>query len=495
MTALPDSASRSLFKNASAQIAGRLLLSLGRLGAAMLIVRYAGAERFGEYALVINFIVLFEWLTDFGQTDIAVRKLCQEPEAEAEGPTLRALAALKLAQGLLLGGVLPLLVYLMDYPAEIVGAAAIGGVGLVFYAVTLVYRTVFRVRMTMERDVASELGGLAVMLPLTWYACTTQAGVGVLVACYVASRVVFFMLTALLGGAPSRAFRLPVHRADLLELLRHGLPLGVAGLLVSVYDSLATIMLSKLADMHAVAQYAAATRYVFPVIIVVQAMNTAFYPPLSALWKTSPPQFARLQQTGLEVSLLVGAGLFCGVYSGADFLMRLIGVSGGDAALILQLMSWVVLARAVTTAMSPLIVIAGRQAKALWLSVTAVLLQVAALAVLVPHYGGVGAVLSYLAIELLVGVLPVSLIGQRATGFRAQLSVPARLLGSAVLAVAICSVLPFAGSMWAGMLGFVLYLAFVVLSGAVSPRKLQALAVDILDTRRRAAGVPAVGVK
>lgn len=493
MTLLPRNSPRSLLKNAVSQVVGRLLLSLGRLVAAVLIVRYSGIERFGEYALVLSFLVIFEWLADFGQTDIAVRNICQQPQRE--GAILRALAALKVLQGLLFFVALPCVLYAMNYPATIVRAAAIGGFGLLFYAGVQVFRTRFKVSMTMERDVLAELGGLAAMLPLTWYACSRQAGVEVLIACYMFSRAVFFLLALLLGRAALPSSGDPVRTADLFELLRQALPLGITGIVVAVYDGLAPVILSKMADMSAVAQYTAAARYAFPVIIVVQALNSALYPPLAGLWRTSPAQFARLQQTALEASIMVGAGLFCAIHAGASFLMHLIGPSLAEAAGLLRLMAWVVLARSVTTAMSPLIIIAGRQGSALWLAVVSVVAQIGLLLALVPRYGATGAAIGYLTIELVLGVVPVSAIGQYVAGVRVRWSAPARLAGSAVIAVSLCTLLPFSGTLWSGLLAVALYIALSVISGAVSPRHLQSVLYQIIDGRRPPLGPRLVGLE
>jgi len=480
---------RSLLKNAASQVVSRLLLSLGRLVAALLIARNLGTERFGEYALVVYLLVLFEWLVDFGQTDIAVREICQQPGREPV--ILRALAVLKAMQGLLMFLLLPCVVYALDYPPQIVRAALIGGIGLPFYAAVQVLRTQFKVRMTMEKDALGELGGLVVMLPLTWYACSHDAGVEILVACYMISRLVFLLLLLLLGQVSFHSTDSAGTRAEVLRLVRQALPLGVAGLLVAIYDGLALMILSKTADMTSVAQYAAATRYVFPVIIIVQSLNSAFYPPLSATWRAAPSQFASLQQTVLEVSILVGAAIFCAVYAGAGFLMSLLGPSMGEAAGLLQLLAWVVLARTVTTAMSPLIVVAGRQGKALWLAVASVLLQLAALIVLVPRFGVTGAAIGYLTIELVLGVVPISLIGQYVARVRVQWSAPARLLGSAVFAVGICDMLPFAGTLASGMLAFALFLALAVASGGASPNKLRG-AFDQIVNRRQILAAPVV---
>jgi O-antigen/teichoic acid export membrane protein len=283
---------------------------------------------------------------------------------------------------------------------------------------------------------------------------------------------------------PAGAFTLTrVTRPELVALARRAAPLGVAGLLVSVYDSLAVVVLSKFTDLHSVAQYAAATRYVYPVIIIVQALNSAFYPPLAAAWRPAPGRFRELQQSALTLSMLVGGGMFAIIHAGAPFLMGLMGPEIGAAADVLRLMAWVVLARSVTTAMAPLIIIAGHQSKTLWITAGAVILQMAALFVLVPRYGLLGAASSFLVIELALGVIPVSIIGQRVTGVRLRIAPPAKLVACAVVSVVAVGALPIAGSLTAAILAGLLYAVLALVTGAVSISDIRGVAGTVLRRR------------
>ncbi|HEY1384574.1 MAG TPA: oligosaccharide flippase family protein [Dongiaceae bacterium] len=493
MSGAVDSSSRSLFKNAISQIGGRLLLSLGRLLAALMIVRLLGPERFGEYALVLQFIVLFEWLADFGQTGISVREICQNPADERA--TLGALTTLKAVQGLFLALLLPALLLALRYPAEIVRAGVAGGLSVACYAAVQMFRADLAVRMRMERDVGAELGGLVVMLPLTLVACRAGAGVEILIACYSAARIVFLLLLVWFSLGPGRPRLHLAGSRPSMELLLKALPLGIAGLLVSTYDSLATLMLSKMTDMGAIAQFASAMRFVFPVIIVVQALLSAFYPSLAATYRVNPVRFQRLQQSALELSVLVGAGLFCGLFAGADFFMGLMGPSIRDAAPVLSVMSVVVLARSVTTAMSPLIVVAGKQGKALWLTAASIAFQAVMLLALVPRLGIMGAAIGYLAVELALGVVPVSVIGQLVAKVRLDWSVPVRLIGWAGIAVAICKLLPLAGTIWSGILAGLLFVTLILATGTLSVSSVRSVLSDIIAGRLARTAPPAAGAQ
>ncbi len=481
-----SASSGSLFKNAASQAAGRLCLSLGRLGAALLIVHLLGTDRFGAYALVLNFIALFEWLVDFGQNDIAVRDICQSPARE--GRILAALSWLKAIQGGVLCLALPGLLALMRYPPDIVRAGLAGGISVLCYAGVMVFRTRFKLRMCMELDVLAELGGLAVMLPLTYLACRQGASAPVLVGCYSLARLVFLLLLMLFARRIAAPVRCRARLDDLRDLAWQSAPLGFTGLMVSIYDTLATVVLSKLTDIHAVAQYAAATRFVFPVIILVQGLASAFYPPLAASWRAAPARFADLLQNALQIALLVAGGLACGVFGGAGFLMGLMGPAIAQATPVLQLMTVVVLARAVTTVMSPVLIVAGWQRMAVWQTLALVLLQTVAQLLLVPRYGIIGAVGGFLAVELLLGAVPVSLFAQAVGGFRLAWGVPLLLVGCAGGAAWLASLLPTRGGFWGGIIAGTLYLGIAIATGSFSPRALKTLLGELRSARRAAPG-------
>lgn len=478
MTAIADGSSRSLARSAASQFAGRVTLSLGRLLVAMLIVRGAGVEVFGAYTLVIQYVLLAEWLVDFGQADLAVRDIAREPVGEPV--VLEALSRLKLLHGAVFGPLLPLTLLILGYPATVVEAGAVGGVAVLAYAAVQPARVRFRVWMRAERDVAAELAGLAVMLPLTWMACRAELGLVALVGCYAVGRVVQLALAfAFMGDWPGRF----AATGCAGTLWRGALPLGFAGLLVMVYDSLATLMLSKLGGMEAVGQYAAATRFVFPVIIAVQALTAAFYPPLSATWRGDPGRFQTLQQAALDLSVLAAGLLLCGVFAAAPFLMGLLGPEIAAAAPVLRVLCLVILARAVTTAMSPLIVVAGQQGRALWLSALAVAVQAAAILLLIPRFGLVGVAAGYLVVEILVSVVPIAVIGQHVASVRLRWSVPLRMMACALFAAMAAEALPFAGTFAAGVVAACGFLFLVVVTRTVSVAQLRAVLASIVAGR------------
>lgn len=465
----------SILLNAVSQIGGRLFLSGARLGITVIVVRYAGTQRFGEYALALSFILVAEWLADFGFTEISVRNICRAPASR--GSVMKALMLIKAFQGVAAFVVLLLLLFVFDYSSDIVIAGMAGGTGLFFYSASLVYRTQFRVNMQMERDVLGEIIGVLVMVPLIWFACYRGAPIYVLTGCYALSRMVFFV-AALCFGRQQLAFK-SVDGNEGLAIIRAALPLGILGLLVCLYDSLVPVLLSKLADMQSVAYFSCALRFVLPVIIVIQAIGTAVYPALSSCWRNSEERFIRIQQDALESSVLIACGFFCMMNASAGFLMRLIGPDMESAASVLRLLSWVLLARAVVTVMSPMIIIAGGQARALWLTVLSIVCKLLMLVWLIPAYGITGAIATYIATEFLISMLPVILVSQQMAGVSLHWRGVMKSLLSALTALGVCRLSGEYGDAAGGVLAFTLYAIFAVGSGALSTNQIKRITAGI----------------
>src|SRR5262249_11696436 len=149
-------------------------------------------------------------------------------------------------------------------------------------------------------------------------------------------------------------------------------------------------------------------------------------------------------------------------------LMGLLGAGMRDGVKILQWMCVVVLVRTISTAMSPLIVVARRQSRAAWLTMISLSLQIAGLWALVPRFGAMGAVASCFAVGLLTGAVARSWIGQKASGSRLDWSVALRLMACCVVAIVICLAMHIDGSLFDGRVCGLIYLTLAFATGSVS---------------------------
>jgi len=460
-----------------------MFISAARLGIAILVLRLSGVERYAQYSLLLSFLVVAEWLVDFGVTDIGVRDISRRPEQEQL--LLRAVAVLSGTQAVIAYFLTVGALLVLGYPGPLVRAGVVGGASLIFYAAAVAFRVLFRVRMRIEHDVLGEAIGTLAMIPLIVLAGRVGATIDAFMGAYLVSRIVQAVVVAFLGRKDVLPIATGVSRLPFKSILGQAVPLGIGGLLFSINDNMVTVVLSKLADIDAVAEYQYATRYVFPIIMIVQSLNVAFFPVLSGTWKSDPRKFSETQQNALEASVIVGAGLFCLINAGAEFLLGLAGNGLLHATLVFRLMSCVVLLQVVTLPVTPLIVVAGGVHKVLWFTALLVVTQLAALVVAVPRYGALGAVAAYLAIKLVVGTVPIILISQRLTGVTLRWGVPGKAVLCALSALAICQWLFGLGSLWVALSCALLYCAFVLASGSVKWARVGQILQSMRDTGGR----------
>lgn len=464
----------SVFKNATSQTLGRLTLSLMRFAIAVLIVRWAGPERFGEYSIVLTVALLMEWAADFGHSDVAVREISRDPPRE--GSLLAAVALLKAIHAVVAGALVVALLAALGYPGEVIRAGAVAAVGVLAYGAALVCRTLFRARLTMERDVGSELAGVLVMIPLTWWACVKGWGLEVLVGCHSVSRLIH----AALAWWMARKLAGPIVRGalsrDVRWILRAAIPIGIAGLLVSVYNAVDTLMVSKLDGARSAGVYSSAQRFVFPVIIVVDAIASSVFPLLASYWRRHDDRFRVTLQRSFDLTLVLTGGALCAFQTSAGLLMGLMGPEMREDAALMRVMALALVARAVTSILSPLVIVTGRAAWGLWLTGLGLCVKTTLLALLIPSQGLMGVGYAWLATDLLAGVIPAVIITQRMTGVRLSWRVGLRV---AAACAGVIAVVWGAGGLEspAGLLAvIVLYPLLLTLAGAVRADDLRQLA-------------------
>jgi O-antigen/teichoic acid export membrane protein len=151
-------------------------------------------------------------------------------------------------------------------------------------------------------------------------------------------------------------------------------------------------------------------------------------------------------------------------------------------------MAWVLLARAVSTTMSPLIVIAGRQSRAMLLTLLSLMAQVAALFLLVPRLGVIGAGLGYLIVELLLGSVAVSWVSQTVSGVAIDWRPVAVILAIAGASALLIDATPLAGSFIGGVAAGSLVLGAFLLLALLARRHVAPFWQELRQHRTLAGG-------
>jgi O-antigen/teichoic acid export membrane protein len=475
---------QALARNALSQVAGRLMLTVLRFGIVLLIVRRAGMDTFGAYALVMSLVLVAEWIADFGQGDIAVRDLAAQ--TRPWGVTLGGLSVLKLCQGLLAAPLAAVAAWVLGFSSETVLAALLAAPAVLALAAIQVLRTVFRAQLQLARDIAAELISVGFLVVAVWLLTSRPATVLELVGCTVASRFVHLGVAVLLARGWPRLTLTGGGTAQALVLLRASWPLGVAGLMVAGYDAMDVLALAHWSTPADVGIFNSATRVLMLAVIVVQALSVAVYPVLAAQWSRDRSAFTRTTQATLDTGMLLGGAVFCATWCGAAGLAALFRADATDLVQVLQLLAWALLARVVVTLFAPMVVISGRQVHTLWLTGLVVVAKAIALVLLVPGMGALGAAWAVLVSEIAIGLVPTVLLCQHVAGVRLAWQRALRSLAAAAIVVGCAHAFELSLTLWQGLLAALLFCGLALALGAVPVSELRRVAEALAQRKQLA---------
>lgn len=459
--------------NTAAQIFGRYAIALCRLGIAALIVRTWGKATFGEYSLLFGLLAIGEWILDFGTTEIFVRDICQDRASEARRMAL--LACGKLIQIPAAAAVVIAIMSALRYPAPLLEAGATGAMSLVFYAGVLIYHTIFKANLTIHREVVAELISVAAMAPLVWFAAGKPGlGLSGLMACHVVSRALFFVLCLAFGRREARFDFAEIRSSDVWGGLRTSSTVGLIGLLVVTYEALDLLALSKLSTATELGYYSAAQRLIWPVVMALASVGTTLYPVAASYWPHDRAGFELASQRALNIVLLLACAAGCTVMAGAAFLLGILGPELKPGAPALRILAVLLVVKAVSATIGPVLYVLHAQTQALRFIAVAVVTKIVLLLIVTPRFGYIGVAWVAVFVEALFSAVPAVTILQRLSGFHLRWSTPVQLAGAGI-AAALCGFLLPGGGIWAGVVAALVYLPLAWRTGAVGTADLRFL--------------------
>jgi O-antigen/teichoic acid export membrane protein len=470
----------SLLKLVVNQVGGRAILASMRFGIAILVSRQMGVETLGIYALVLSYILIAEWLVDFGQTDIAVKQLSARPD-DREHLTA-SLWWLKWIQGLLVAMALSFMLIMQHQLPSLTSVGVLAGLSVLMYAGGQVFRIDLRARMRMDLDMAAEVTATFVLVLLVWGAASIDAGIDALIAGYALSRVLQFSMMWHWSRPPLMTSDLDRALKAAGKVLLEALPLGFVGLLAAIYESMDALALARWASHADVGIFTASNRLVMIAVMVIQAVSVVVYPLLAAQWVHDIVSFRRTLQATLDASIVFAGGVGCALYTAAGEIGHLFTKSDSAISETLGLLVWLVFARVTMVVLSQMVVVAGKQIYTVWLTGMVLLAKWIALAYLVPGGGAMGAVKASLITEF-ASLLPTLWLCQYVSGVKLSWQVPIRAMASAIVIVLLVEYIAPSRTILHGFMAFVVYLAVSAALGAIRSTDIETLRKCMIHRR------------
>jgi O-antigen/teichoic acid export membrane protein len=387
------------FRDVLVQVVIRVVnLGLGVVVTA-LVVRTLGEAGYGQWSTILVVLQLVGYLMSFGMEAVTVRETASDPEQASDW--IGALVMLRLALSIptLIVGLVVLLLIQRDHAMLIAGAILL--LGFPFSAgssLQVVHQ--LRMRNTLPMVVLtinSVVWGAAVLV-----IHERGGGMVALAVAMMGTAVLTAMLQAFAALRLVR-FKLRPSRRAVARLLRTGVPIGVAGLLVIAYARIDQVIVFEMAGSREAGLYGAVYRVLEQAHFIPVSVLTTLAPLIAASWPDERERMLRIVRLAAEFLAIGSLGALAFAIVAAKPLVRLFfGADFLDAAPALPVLGGAFVLICFSYLTGNLLLVLGLARRSVTVGLIALVVNVAGNLLLVPRYGFMAAAWMTLATEVAV---------------------------------------------------------------------------------------------
>jgi O-antigen/teichoic acid export membrane protein len=455
------------------QVLGRALNLVPGIVVIVLLTRALGDDGFGSWSTALAIVQIATPFGDFGLEQVAVRKASAAREEERHW--IGALITLRLAFAL------PVAIVTAVVQLVVADNSEMAATGLLLTG-TLLLAPLSMTRVAFQTRVRNDLTILVLTVnSILWTAAVvaiaaSDGGMVWFAAAFLGSAVASVGVGVWLGSRLSRP-RLRGSRRLWRELARIGVPIGVAGLVVTAYVKLDQVMLFALASAEDAGLYGAVYRFLDQAQFLPAALMTTLFPIMASSWPGDPERVRRIGRLIADYLAIVSLPALGFTLVASEPVVRLLfGEDFLRAADALPILMGAFVVICFGYLAGNLVVVLELQRIFLRNALVALAFNVVLNLILIPPYGFVAAAWVTLATEVLVTALTLGAVLRR---LELRLRLRRMLLATVAAALMTAAV---AGLQALGApLGVLLaaaavtYPAAVLLVGAVRPAEVRQL--------------------
>jgi|GEM_PF-1567030 len=336
--AWPADLLRATAANTAALFAAQVFNRLTAFVVAMILTRYLGPERFGEYAFVCAYVGFFILVADMG-IDIHVireasRDLAGSADALGSAIGLKAWLALAAFAGSLLVG------WVVGIRGERLGLVAISASGLLIAPLTL-YGAAFFATLRLHLSAFLDALGRALLVALVVIVVLCKGSLAAVFVALVLPGYAVAFLTVLWGRKLLRP-RIGFFRGRAMRrILARSLPIALGLMLAQIVMRIDQVMLEAMRGSRELGFYSVGVKCCEALNILPAIVTASLFPLLSRAAATPGEDLARIYGAGLRTLALALLPLVMvlSLYP-AEILTTVFGPSYADGASALRILCW-----------------------------------------------------------------------------------------------------------------------------------------------------------
>jgi len=306
----------------------------------VVITRYLGVVKFGQFSFALSFALLFGIIVDFGLNQFTVREVAKD-KAKAKrfmGNIISIKMLLCITTFVLIFATVKVLNYSTDISLLIYLAACF----VLVNSFCEFFRSICQSFERMDYDALTRFLERAALLLIVFSVIFFDLGLKRLMLGYVfASLVALAFVVAFIWRRLS-VFPLAFDMNFWAETIRGSIPFLLTSVFVTIYFRIDTIMLSAMKGDEAVGQYNAAYNLIFAFFFIPVILSKILLPRLAMFFVDSKENLVRIVNHSFRIAFWVGiiCAIGMSIFS-SEVLHFLYGIEFVSGAQALQLLSWV----------------------------------------------------------------------------------------------------------------------------------------------------------
>ncbi len=333
--------SQRVLKNTSILTVSQIISFIFIFFYTIYIARYLGAGGFGILSFAIAVSGIFSILADLGLSILTVREVARDKSLAQK--YLGNAIIIKIILAVISFSLIVLVINLLNYPHETVTVVYFVALSTILNSFFGLFYSIFQAHEKMEFQSIGQILNSILMFS------------GVIIAIKVGLDVVGFSFIYVLSSFITLIFvlivyvwkfSLPVIEIDTIfwkRILKEALPFGLAGIFVTIYYWIDSVMLSIMVGNEIVGWYNAAYRFIYIFLSFHTIFIISIFPVLSSFYKTSKESLKFAYERSFKYMLIITVPIAVFVTILANKIIFLIfGPSYIPSVIALQILIWTI---------------------------------------------------------------------------------------------------------------------------------------------------------
>ncbi|MFH1890626.1 MAG: flippase [Candidatus Kuenenbacteria bacterium] len=256
------------------------------------IVRYLGAQAYGQFSFVFAFCALFATLTDLGLSTLIIRDIAKNKHQIKK--YLDNLLVLKLILGLITFAVIFVAIQFMGKSPEIEFAVYMVAIFTIAISLVAFFQSVFQAFEKMEYLALSKVIYSASLLTLIILIIWQKGQVTSLVGGYVYSALITLISVLIFVRKRFTKFLFEIDLNFWKKIISQAWSFGLIGILSSMYIQIAVIQINLILNDFETGIYNVAYQFIFVFMTLINIFICSLFPTLSKEYQKSKVKFYRM---------------------------------------------------------------------------------------------------------------------------------------------------------------------------------------------------------